>query len=237
MPSLSFGQTLQELRKSAGYSQQHLAEAFTRKGNPVSNQAISKWEKDCSLPNALQFLTLCEIYGGAQVMSAFLSEDSSPISLLNREGRQKVLEYIDLLNASGRYQKKKAESLPPSLNRTFRLYCLPVSAGTGQQLFEEAYEEIVPSVLPPADTDFCLRISGDSMEPQFHNGQIVFVHSQPVLNDGDIGIFAYDGNAYCKKLSLTTAGIRLVSLNPAYAPITVPRDAELTVFGKVVGKD
>lgn len=234
----SFGQTLHELRKSAGYSQQQLADALTQKGRPVSNQAVSKWEKDCSLPNALQFLALCELYGGAKVMSAFLEDDASyPISPLNSEGRQKVLEYIDLLNASGRYQKKKAESLPPSLNRTFRLYCLPVSAGTGQQLFEESYEEIVPSVLPPADTDFCLRISGDSMEPQFHNGQIVFVHSQPVLNDGDIGIFAYDGNAYCKKLSLTTAGIRLVSLNPSYAPIPIPKDAELTVFGKVIGKD
>ena len=38
-----------------------------------------------------------------------------------------------------------------------------------------------------------------TMEPQFVNGQTVWVHSQERLNVGEIGIFLYEGQAYCKK--------------------------------------
>lgn len=50
----------------------------------------------------------------------------------------------------------------------------------------------------PDNADFGIRISGDSMEPQFVNGQIVWVHQQNNLETNEIGIFFLDGNAYCK---------------------------------------
>lgn len=72
------------------------------------------------------------------------------------------------------------------------------------------------------------------MEPEYIDGQIVLVHQQDVLNDGEIGIFGYDNNAYCKKLSLSTAGTKLISLNSEYSPIEVPKNGVLHVFGKVL---
>ncbi len=231
----TFGSILYQLRTDAGYKQSELSELFSLHNNPVSSQAISKWEKDNSLPNAVQFLTLCEIYGAYHVLSSFLPEDTSyPVSSLNYEGYQKVLDYISLLQSSGRYHKPHVKLQKKETTKTFRLYDLPVSAGTGELLLGDTYEECTFSEDVPDDADYCLRISGDSMEPHFHNGQIVFVHIQNVLSDGDIGIFGYDGRAYCKKLSLTTAGTKLVSLNHAYEPIEIPVGAELLVFGKVV---
>ena len=87
----------------------------------------------------------------------------------------------------------------------------------------------------PASADFGIRLAGDSMQPRFADGQTVWVHRQNTLEHGQIGIFLYDGCAYCKRLEQDSRGLRLCSLNPAYAPIVLRPGEELTVFGRVVG--
>ena len=86
----------------------------------------------------------------------------------------------------------------------------------------------------PINANFGVRISGDSMEPQFSDGQIVWVHQQQIIEDGEIGIFIYNGDAYCKKYKSDSNGVYLISLNPQYSPIQVLETDELRVFGKVV---
>lgn len=48
--------------------------------------------------------------------------------------------------------------------------------------------------------DFALRISGDSMEPAYHNGDILLIRQQDNLVPGELGIFVLNGNGYFKKL-------------------------------------
>lgn len=66
-----------------------------------------------------------------------------------------------------------------------------------------------------------VRISGSSMEPEFHDGQIAWVLQQESVVNGEIGIFALNGEAYIKKLQNDKNGIFLISLNEKYAPIKV----------------
>ena len=86
------------------------------------------------------------------------------------------------------------------------------------------------------DTTFGVRISGDSMEPEFHDGQIAWVLQQESVANGEIGIFALNGEAYIKKLQNDKNGIFLISLNEKYAPIKVSENDRLDIFGKVLGK-
>ena len=88
----------------------------------------------------------------------------------------------------------------------------------------------------PEDTTFGVRISGDSMEPEFHDGQIAWVLQQESVANGEIGIFALNGEAYIKKMQNDTDGIFLISLNEKYAPIKVSENDRLDIFGKVLGK-
>ena len=88
----------------------------------------------------------------------------------------------------------------------------------------------------PEDITFGVRISGDSMEPEFHDGQIAWVLQQESVANGEIGIFALNGEAYIKKLQNDTDGIFLISLNEKYAPIKVSKNDRLDIFGKVLGK-
>lgn len=226
------GQKLSELRIEKGLSQPELAALLTTIGIPTNGQKISKWETDYSIPNAYQFLGLCNILGIRDVLDVFNIKEN-PISQLDKIGKQKVDEYIELLILSGKYTRKPANVIP--FTRQIKLFNIPVSAGSGEFLDSDAYELIDIGNDVPETADFALRISGNSMEPQYHDGQIVWVHQQDVLNDGEIGIFGYDNNAYCKKLSLTTAGTKLISLNSNYAPIEISKNEVLHVFGRVLG--
>ena len=67
------------------------------------------------------------------------------------------------------------------------------------------------------------------------DGQIVWVQQQQTIQSGEIGIFLYNGDAYCKKFESNNGGSSLISLNKAYEPIQITEMDELRVFGKVVG--
>lgn len=228
---MEIGKRLTELRKAAGLSQQDVADIISRHLAPITNRAVSKWEKGASLPDACQFIWLCEIYGVTDVASEFLGiGDSSPYAGLNRDGILMANEMIALLRLSELYSVKKPKK---AAKRVVPLYDLPVSAGTGLFLDSDNYESIESDDIPP-DANFAVRISGDSMEPELHDGQVVFVKSTTELKTGEIGIFVYNGDSYCKKLDRSD-GIRLVSLNDKYKPINIKYAYELRVVGKVVG--
>jgi phage repressor protein C with HTH and peptisase S24 domain len=83
----------------------------------------------------------------------------------------------------------------------------------------------------PGLADYAVRVSGNSMMPRFVDRQIVFIHEQPGLLEGEIGIFCLNNNIYLKKLGKGD----LISLNPEYAPIPILDHEDFRVFGKVVG--
>ncbi len=107
-----------------------------------------------------------------------------------------------------------------------RLYDLPVSAGTGTYLLDDvSYEVITIDRRHYKDVDFALRVSGDSMEPRFFNGDIIYVKSTLQVNNGEIGVFYYNDEAYLKKLEHKNGKIFLISLNEKYEPIEITNDS------------
>ncbi|MGO5544330.1 S24 family peptidase [Blautia sp. HCP3S3_H10_1] len=51
------------------------------------------------------------------------------------------------------------------------------------------------------------------MEPLYLDGQIIWIHKQETLEEGEIGVFFLDGDAYVKKYHQSDSGIQLISLN------------------------
>ena len=150
------------------------------------------------------------------------------------EHTAKAMDYINLLHASGMYEKQTAKIIP---FRSIDIFENAVSAGTGNFLVDGPKETVhIDESILPEDTTFGVRISGDSMEPEFHDGQIAWVLQQESVANGEIGIFALNGEAYIKKLQNDKDGIFLISLNEKYAPIKVSENDRLDIFGKVLGK-
>ncbi len=115
---------------------------------------------------------------------------------------------------------------------TLPLYLLPVSAGRGAVLDSADHETIdVRATFATEQADFALRVSGNSMEPRFRNGDVLLVRQQPSVNFGELGIFIADGEGYFKRYM----GDRLHSLNPSYPDIPLRRFDEFYCCGKVVG--
>lgn len=82
--------------------------------------------------------------------------------------------------------------------------------------------------------DFCLRIKGDSMINEgIHNNDIVFIHQQPILENGEIGAVIIDGEATLKRFYKTDTGIVLQPANEKYAPIIVDENSNLIIAGKL----
>lgn len=112
-----------------------------------------------------------------------------------------------------------------------RLYDLPLSAGKGNEIFDESFEEYEIDVM---DCDFALRISGDSMEPDFPDGSIVLIKKCDTLDDGKVGAFYLNGAVYCKRLLRKNGKVFLQSSNSKYKPIEVHEQDSLIVYGQII---
>lgn len=76
----------------------------------------------------------------------------------------------------------------------------------------------------PCDTgvhaDFGLIVSGDSMiGADIHDGDVVFIRSQPIVDDGQIAAVRIDDDATLKRFYKNPDGCTLVSMNPKYPPM------------------
>lgn len=117
--------------------------------------------------------------------------------------------------------------------RSIRLYELPVSAGVGVYLDDARSEKIsIPGNEKTAEADYALRISGNSMEPKYHDGDILLVQNADGVEIGEMGIFLLDGSGFFKVFD----GDRLLSLNPEYGPILLKDFSDVQCRGRVVGK-
>nr|DAU97501.1 MAG TPA: Repressor protein CI [Caudoviricetes sp.] len=106
------------------------------------------------------------------------------------------------------------------------------SAGTGQYLNDVRVERIELPV--DIDADFVIPIKGDSMEPDYHDGDLVFIQTSVDLNDGVIGVFNYNGEAYIKQLVIDEDQAYLHSLNPEYKDMPITPETDFRIIGEVV---
>ena len=230
----NIGTVFAAYRKSLKYSQQDMCDKLTGMGLPTKTAAYSTWETGSSIPNAKQFLATCKILGITDIFNEFIGgyNPTDPLAELNDEGKTLALNYIDLLKSSGQYNAAPVNILQRV--RELNLYDMPVSAGTGEFLDSDSYEKVEVGPEVPETADFGVRISGDSMMPRYLDQQIVWIQKTDELNDGEIGIFFYNGNAFCKKFQNNTKGTYLISLNEKYSPIEIAEDSAFKIFGRVV---
>ena len=77
-------------------------------------------------------------------------------------------------------QRNEEKAQPNEVSEIIQLYSYdyydhPASAGTGQYLNDVRVEQIELPV--DIDADFVIPIKGDSMEPDYHDGDLVFIQT------------------------------------------------------------
>lgn len=98
-------------------------------------------------------------------------------------------------------------------------------------------EEEIPEELARTGEFFGLRISGDSMEPDIHDGDTVIVKRQDDAESDEIVIALVNGNdGVCKRLKKYADSIALISLNPNYEPMYFNQEEIEEKPVKIIGK-
>ncbi|WP_312635105.1 S24 family peptidase [Oscillibacter sp.] len=118
---------------------------------------------------------------------------------LDNWGKQAVRDLTDVeiarvADESRFFQNAESEQEPKVIN----LFLEPAAAGIATPLVGQDYEPYELGPDDPAGAAFAIRIQGDSMEPHFPDGSMVFVNHD-ALSDGDIGVFCVDGGTVCKQ--------------------------------------
>ena len=226
------GTILAARRKEMGMSQIDLTHELEKFHIHVKNAAVSAWEKNKSTPTAIQLLALCEILDISDIYSTFIGENrESPFSGLNDEGIQKAMEYISLLKSSGKYQKN--QPVIPFPPRRMKISLLSTSAGTGEYMDDENFEEMDICGPVPKSADFGVHLNGNSMEPLFKDQELVWFEAASTLQPGELGLVFLNGMTYFKKYITRASGAFLVSLNADYAPIPIHEYDDFRIFARL----
>ena len=231
------GTQIKTFRKSAGFTQDELAKRLN-----TTKQTISRYEKGDRKANQDMLFELCDILG-VSIDDFFPSQNDSSSNTpqiqtiydkLTPPRQNKVLTYAEKqLNEQRNEEETKINEVSEAIQLySYDYYDHPASAGTGQYLNDVRVEQIELPV--DIDADFVIPIKGDSMEPDYHDGDLVFIQTSVDLNDGVIGVFNYNGDAYIKQLVIDEDQAYLHSLNPAYKDMPITPDTDFRIIGEVV---
>ncbi|EFX59585.1 MAG: LexA family transcriptional regulator [Streptococcus sp.] len=169
----------------------------------------------------------------AQPSDSLLEEITNTARKLSPENKKIVLRTSEeLLESQNEEETKENEVSEVIQLYSYDYYDHAASAGTGQYLNDVRVERIELPV--DIDADFVIPIKGDSMEPDYHDGDLVFIQTSVDLNNGVIGVFNYNGDAYIKQLVIDKDQAYLHSLNPAYKDMPITPDTDFRIIGEVV---
>ena len=226
---------LREARKAAGFTQK---DVYTWLG--IGQSTFSAWETGQGEPSIEIFLKLCSKYRIQNIEAFFL-----PDPLTGKTQAQLEPSFVSKMLALPKrsqdavrnclefeYKHSTVIAMPQRRLRKIPFYTQVATAGRGNYLDDTDAQ--LREMEAPEDASFAVRISGDSMEPLIHDGDIIFVRQQEYLASGEIGIFSYNGESYCKVWDNRSGNPKLLSLNKSYAPIFLKPTDRLVTHGKVL---
>ena len=237
-------ENITHFRKQRGITQKELAKEVG-----ITASTMTDYMKLRSAPSFGVIQKLADYFGvkKSDIDTTFKEESSLPDApdLLTQQINDTVVQLttpnkkIVLRTSEELLESQKAdnETQPNEIPEVIQLYSYdyydhPASAGTGQYLNDVRVERIELPV--DVDADFVIPIKGDSMEPDYHDGDLVFIQTSVDLNDGVIGVFSYNGDAYIKQLVIDKDQAYLHSLNPAYKDMPITPDTDFRIIGEVV---
>lgn len=214
----------------------------------IKNTTLSNYENGVTEPDIDTFLSLCELY---ELDFVSIMEEAYGIKIPGRDFDIKpseikyIKKYRDL-DSHGKemidftLEKEWERSIKEKENTTkvvtptriLSYYYRLASAGTGQILFDMPPTKRIeiPDIPEYRKADYAIGVNGDSMEPVYHDGDMLIVEMTDEIRVGEIGIFSLNGECYVKKLGKG----ELISLNPKYD--NIPLNETAKCMGRVIDK-
>lgn len=138
---------------------------------------------------------------------------------------KKLREQKEQLEKARKMDMEVAEEIVPL--RLWAYYGKIACAGTGFY-FDDIPTDTIEA--PDANADFIIGVNGDSMEPDYSDGEKLYVKKTEHINPGEVGIFTINNECFLKECGADG----LVSRNKKYD--NIPGSEDVRLIGKVVGK-
>ena len=195
----------------------------------ISYQAYSAWERGVKEPSKEKVRRLEQIL---RVPKDYFTEIEIVrlYNTLSNKGKNQIVEYArDLV------QKEKTQQVI-SVSENFYEYHVyeKMSAGIGASVYDDCDYDTVYFNEELAH-DFASWVSGDSMEPKYHNGSVALIRQTGFDYDGAVYAVVCNNQTYIKRVYREEEGLRLVSINPRYDDIFISYDEDPRVVGIIVG--
>ena len=160
----------------------------------------------------------------AQPSDSLLEEITNTARKLNTENKKIVLRTSeDLLKE----QKNEEETKKNEVSEVISLYQVEVVSETAAACgfnygfgYDDTDRETIEVDEQPPHHDIATKVSGDSMQPDYQDGDILYLADKGLTTyNGDLAVIAYGDRSYFKKIYTENGRLRLVSLNDKYEDI------------------
>lgn len=220
----SIGSRLKELRERKNLTQTELAEILGMK----TYTTVSKWESDDNFPKGKDLKRLAELFNVSSDYLLGLAPQEKLNTIETIYNQLDPPRQVKVYNFAEHQLKEQKEKSVPLLGQTA---ANPKELSYGDTIYDEAIETNVPK-----NADCALVVQGDSMEPEYQNGEIVFYKSQPIVENGEMAIVEINGDGVTLKkvyFNYDEDKVILRSLNNKYADRELNPD-QVRILGKVV---
>lgn len=232
----NLNERLKEIRVQHGFTMKALCD---KTGMPL--RTYQNYEAGIREPSLSAIISLADVYNTTTDFLLGRAPQTDPIQLLMAQNvltPQEIEEQFSALPEdlqaivlalikAMKARREQMQQSRPSIQ--MRKHLNKAAAGFGYDLSsEDEWAEITVLDTPQARrADFSVEVDGDSMEPDYHSGDIVLVKRDPDVPVGEVGLFVHDGMGYIKERGKK----KLISRNPDYPDI----EGEARCIGLVIG--
>ena len=237
--AIIIGENIKQYRLQNGWTQQELGAKIG-----ISKNAIGNYEKGFRSPKKDTMFDLANAFN-ISIDDLFppvqknVLESTNPLpgasDLLTQQITDKVVQLTThnkkiVLRTSEELlesQKNEEETKINEVSEVISLYQVEVVSETAAACgfnygfgYDDTDRETIEVDEQPPRYDIATKVSGDSMQPDYQDGEILYLVDKGLTTyNGDLAVIAYGDRSYFKKIYTENGRLRLVSLNDKYEDI------------------
>ena len=230
---------LNKLLSEHDIKQSHLADVLN-----IPRSSFNEYVKGNTLPNPGNVQKIADYFGlmKSDIDPRFLPRNKTNITplpssqpeitqiynTLSQDSKTKLLKYAKLLQEADSIEYYEV------------IATTKLSAGVGYAFNEDDQEKVYVENKPPY-YEIASFVNGDSMEPNYHSGDIVYLVDKGLSTyNGQVCAVSYQGRTYVKRVYTEKDRLRLKSINEKYEDIYIdfpPTDGDYLRIYEVIGTD
>lgn len=223
--AIVIGEKIRQYRLANGWTQQELGAKIG-----ISKNAIGNYEKGFRSPKKNTMFDLAKAFSISiddlfpPVQKPSPSDIQTIYDKLEPPRQGKVLTYAERQLDE---QKNEDKTKINEVSEVISLYQVEVVSETAAASgfnygfgYDDTDRETIEVDEQPPRHDIATKVSGDSMQPDYQDGDILYLVDKGLTTyNGDLAVIAYGDRSYFKKIYTENGRLRLVSLNDKYEDI------------------